>query len=258
MILGTNRLPMRTPLKIICLNIEMDRHFERILPFLKKQQPDIILLQEVLGKDVELLEKTTNMHGIYTIQNIICSEKTEDYLGLLTLTHLPIIKNDHIFYRGDGAQQIRMKKGEAEKTARGLTMVEVVKDHQTYCVLNTHFTWTPNGQPNKEQYQDLECLLAHLTQIPAFVLCGDFNAPRGTPIFDTLAANYKDNIPADITTTIDKHYHRCGDLGIVVDGVFTTPGYEITDIQVVDHLSDHCALLITVEQSSVNSRKHIV
>lgn len=237
---------MKAPLKIICLNIEMDRHFERILPFFKEQQPDVILLQEVLGKNKELLEKATNMYGIYTIQNIICSEKTEDYLGLLTLSHLPIIKNDHIFYRGDGAQLIRMTEKEPEKTARALTMIEVVKDHQKYCILNTHFTWTPNGQPNEDQYQDLQYLLTHLTQIPEFVFCGDFNAPRGTPIFDTLAANYKDNIPAHISTTIDKHHHRRGDLGIVVDGVFTTPGYEITELQVIDNLSDHCALLTTV------------
>ncbi len=241
-----NRIHMKAPLKIICLNIEMDRHFERILPFFKEQQPDVILLQEVLGKDQELLEKATNMYGIYTIQNIICSEKTEDYLGLLTLSHLPIIKNGHIFYRGDGSKPTRMTEGEPEKTARALTMIEVVKDHQTYCILNTHFTWTPNGQPNEDQYQDLQNLLTHLTQIPEFVFCGDFNAPRGTPIFDTLAANYKDNIPAQISTTIDKHHHRCGDLGIVVDGVFTTPGYEITDLQVMDNLSDHCALLTTV------------
>lgn len=241
-----NRIPMKAPLKIICLNIEMDRHFERILPFFKEQQADVILLQEVLGKDQKLLEEATNMYGIYTIQNIICSEKTEDYLGLLTLSNLPIIKNDHIFYRGDGAQLIRMTEKEPEKTARALTMIEVVKGHQTYRILNTHFTWTPNGQPNEEQYQDLQYLLTHLIQIPEFIFCGDFNAPRGTPIFDTLAANYKDNIPVHISTTIDKNHHRCGDLGIVVDGVFTTSGYKIMDLQVVDNLSDHCALLASV------------
>jgi exonuclease III len=33
--------------KIISLNIEEDKHLERVLPFFKHQQADVILLQEV-------------------------------------------------------------------------------------------------------------------------------------------------------------------------------------------------------------------
>ena len=50
-------------LKIISLNIEMDNHFERILPFINEVQPDVILLQEVLGKDKAYLEEMTGMTG---------------------------------------------------------------------------------------------------------------------------------------------------------------------------------------------------
>ena len=271
------------PLKLISLNIEMDRHLDRIIPFFKEQRPDVILLQEVLDNNVEQLEKSTGMNGIYTIQNIICfeksastaiptknsgprpsrrlglsptknwvktaawAEKSESYLGLLTLSNLPIIKNSHVFYRGDGAQPQRMTMKEPEKTARAVSNIEIVKDQQTYCLLNTHFTWTPNAQPNDDQQQDLEHVLRYLADIPEFIFCGDFNAPRGTRIFDTIATTYQDNIPKHITTTIDKQLHRCGDLGIVVDGVFTTPGYDVIDVQVVDNLSDHCAIVTLVE-----------
>jgi len=277
-------------LKIISLNIEMDRHLDGVTSFFKEQQPDVVLLQEVLGKDKARLEEATGMKGIYTVQNIIYSEtsaltavpsslrsaacprslssataldpanksrdvavgmaieaeKSESYLGLLTLTKLPIIKNSHIFYRGDGLNPQRMTVKEPEKTARAITITEVVKGTKTYCLLNTHFTWTPNAQPNDDQQEDLGHLLTHLTNIPEFILCGDFNAPRGTPIFDAIALKYQDNIPLHITTTIDKKLHRCGDLGIVVDGVFTTPGYEVLDVCVVDSLSDHCAIVTMV------------
>lgn len=235
------------PLKVISLNIEMDRHLDRIISFLKEQQPDVILLQEVLDKDVERLEKSTGMNGIYTVQNIICFEKSESYLGLLTLSNLPIIKNSRVFYRGDGTNPQRMTIKEPEKTARALSIAEVVKERQTYCLLNTHFTWTPNAQPNEDQQHDLGRLFTYLAEIPEFIFCGDFNAPRGTLIFDTIAATYQDNIPKHITTTIDKQLHRCGDLGIVVDGVFTTPGYDVIDVQVMDGLSDHCAIVTTVK-----------
>lgn len=235
-------------LKIISLNIEMDRHLDGVISFFKEQQPDVILLQEVLGKDKERLENNTAMKGIYTVQNILYSETSESPLGLLTLTKLPITKNSHMFYRGDGLMPQRMTLKEPEKTARVITSTEVVKGEQTYSFLNTHFTWTPNAQPNDEQQQDLNLLLMHLSKIPEFILCGDFNAPRGGQIFDAIALQYQDNIPLHITTTIDKKLHRCGDLGIVIDGVFTTPGYEVLDVCIVDNLSDHCAIVTTIRK----------
>jgi len=48
-------------LKLISLNIEKDRHFDLILPFLKKHQPDVILLQEVFSKDIPKIEEALQM-----------------------------------------------------------------------------------------------------------------------------------------------------------------------------------------------------
>lgn len=89
-------------------------------------------------------------------------------------------------------------------------------------------------------------LLKFLSEIPEFILCGDFNAPRGGIIFDTIASKYKDNIPSEINTTIDKNLHKAGDLKLVVDGLFTTPSYQITSIKIIDSLSDHCAILANI------------
>lgn len=239
------------PLKIISLNIEMDRHFDRIIPFFKKQQPDIILLQEVLEKDLTYLKRSTGMTGPYTTQNIFTSENSTSPIGLLTLTNLPIINHHSVFYRGDGVNPIPMTVNEPEKMARALSIIEIQKGEQFYCLGNTHFTWTPDAKPNADQYQDVERLLSGLQDIPEFILCGDFNAPRGGAIYDTIALNYKDNIPSYITTTIDKKLHRRGDLNIVVDSVFTTPSYEVIDIQIVDNLSDHCAIIATIKSPDV-------
>ena len=233
-------------LKIISLNIEMDAHFERILPFINEEQPDVILFQEVLGKDKAFLEEVTGMTGIYTIQNIIELEKAESFIGLLTLTKLPILNQNHVFYRGNNLNPIRMTKNDPDKMARVVTMVEVRKENQTYLLLNTHFTWTANAEVNEMQRQDLPKLFAYLDRVPEFILCGDFNAPRGKEIFDTIATKYRDNMPSYVTTTIDKQWHRAGDLGIVVDGVFTTSGYRASSVEVRDGLSDHCAIIATV------------
>lgn len=230
-------------LKIVSLNIEQDKHFDRIIPFLKKMQPDIILMQEVYLKDIPFLEKTLEMKASFAILNTFRDRENSEF-GLVTLSALAY-KSHTIYYRGDSTNPpiLEKGKGEAANQARALLITEVVKGSTQYRAINTHFTWTPDGQPTDKQYKDVDIMLGHLSTFSDFVLCGDFNAPRGRPIFDKIASKYKDNIPSDITTTIDKNLHRGGDLNLVVDGMFTTPKYQTHSVEIIAGLSDHCAVM---------------
>ncbi len=228
-------------LKVVSLNIEQDKHFDRIIPFFKESQPDVILMQEVYFKDIPLLEKTLTMHAAFAILNTFRNKENSEF-GLVTLSALET-NSYSIYYRGDPANPPALGKGEAANQARAILVTDLVKNNAQYRVVNTHFTWTPDGQPTERQYTDIDILLQHLSEIPEFVLCGDFNAPRGRPIFDKIASRYKDNIPSDITTTIDQHLHKAGDLNLVVDGIFTTPTYQVNAVEVISGLSDHCAVM---------------
>lgn len=235
-------------LKIISLNIEMEHHLDRIIPFFNAQQPDVILLQEVLAQNKEEIEQKTGMLGIYTAQNLFCSDKIQSPIGLFTLSKASIVNHYPIFYKGNNDPLLPMTRAEPEKMARAILVTEVVKDQQSYWFINTHFTWSPNAKPSAAQHVDLKALLQLLSNVPEFILCGDFNAPRGTAIFDALAARYKDNIPLDVTTTIDKNLHKGGDLAIVVDGIFTTPTYLLEDVHVNSDVSDHYAIVARVKK----------
>jgi endonuclease/exonuclease/phosphatase family metal-dependent hydrolase len=118
-----------------------------------------------------------------------------------------------------------------------------------YCIATTHLTWTPNAQANIEQEMSIERLILTAAKHPELILCGDFNAPRGRDSFATLAAHYTDNIPSEITTSIDGSLHRAGALELMVDGIFSTPGYEVSDVYLFTGISDHCALLATISLS---------
>lgn len=232
-------------LKLISLNLEKDRHFERVLPFLKQEKPDVVFLQEVLEKDMILLESTLKMKGFFTILESFMWKGCREPGGQALLTNLPLIRRQDTYYRGeeDFPPFIELTPGCAEKINRALSLINVVKDGQTYCLAHTHFTWAPDGKPSAKQEHDLDVLFDILSPLSEFVLCGDFNAPRGTPIFDKLAAKFKDNIPSYVTTTLDKKWHKAGDLQLVVDGVFTTPQYHVESITLVDNLSDHFAIV---------------
>jgi len=239
-------------LKIICLNIEFDRHLDRIIPFLKAQKADVVLLQEVLVKDIPSLETALNMKSVSAIMNFKQWHGVSQHVAIVTFSALPILNSESAYYRGD-KDHIPLTYEEdapevvAEKSARAILVTKVIKDDQLYCLVNTHFTWSPKGQPTEEQHQNLETLFQRLSPLPDFILCGDFNAPRGTAIFDSLASRYKDNIPAEITTTIDKNLHKAGDLQIVVDGLFSTPKYRVESVKLFDNLSDHWGILAEVK-----------
>ena len=49
--------------KLISLNIEGIKHFDTVIPFLKKEKPDVICLQEVPKKDVEMLKQELSIKG---------------------------------------------------------------------------------------------------------------------------------------------------------------------------------------------------
>lgn len=232
-----------TGLNIVSVNIEKDRHFDRLMPFLKKQKPDVILLQEVLSKDIAYFEKSLEMESHYAALNRY-ADSTQ--LGILTLSNYPLLKTCAMYYRGDGDNLPLLEHAEPEKMARAILVTEIIKENQRYCLINTHFTWSPNGQPSALQNEDINILMQLLSEIPEFVFCGDFNAPRGTAIFDKIASKYKDNIPLHINTTIDKNLHKAGGLKLVVDGIFSTSAYQINSVEIVDSISDHCAILAKI------------
>jgi endonuclease/exonuclease/phosphatase family metal-dependent hydrolase len=228
-------------LKLVSLNIEKDRHFDRILPFLKKERPDVILLQEVFSKDIPRFEETLQMNSAFAIMKILQVEGNQCPLGVATFSPLSLTAQS-AYYRGTPETLPIVPEGNPTNTNQVILETTVLKNQKKYRLINTHFTWTPDGQDTPLQHQDLHGLLKLLSQLPDFILCGDFNAPRGRVIFDTIASQYKDNIPSHIITTIDKNLHRAGDLQLVVDGLFSTPQYRVESVKLFDGLSDHYAI----------------
>ncbi len=128
-------------------------------------------------------------------------------------------------------------------------MTELAKGDQKYMVINTHFTWSAKGEVSEEQIQDSQVFLQMLDDYSDFVLCGDFNTVRGVgdSLFQTLSQRYADNVPTDVTTTIDPDYHYIGDIQIVVDGMFSSGSHRVDSVKIVGKVSDHKAVVGEVE-----------
>src|SRR3569623_473248 len=111
-----------------------------------------------------------------------------------------------------------------------LAMADIERDGEMFRIATTHFPVTAHGEATDFQREDMKNLLSLLEKEGEFVLTGDFNAPRGGEIFAELASRYKDNIPPTITTSIDGMLHRAGQLPHMVDGIFSTPGYLVSNV----------------------------
>jgi endonuclease/exonuclease/phosphatase family metal-dependent hydrolase len=253
-------------MKIVSLNIECNKHYERFIPFLSSYgtvasplaRPDVICLQEVLEEDVSYLkEKLGYVNFIFKPFEYVVSHHPS-YKNLYGKKHgiaifsNNIINSGHSYYWGNENYchtPFDEYVGKFDQFKNYVFVWADVQDEsgKTYRCVTTHFPVTKEGESTPHQLEILTPLFAKLDELGDFVLCGDFNAPRGNETFRRIAKKYKDNIPEKYITSLDQNIHRVKGLMFMVDGLFTTNGYIAKDVSLVDGVSDHMAIVGTIE-----------
>jgi exonuclease III len=261
-------------MKFISLNIEKDGHIEGVLEFLKKENPDVVCLQEIFIEHFEKFKKDLYMQGVFAQQMFW---RTEDEVvhkeGVAILSKLPILSSSTIPYTKNAdvglaelsravIPEIQVGKGQVVNiTTRTLLVAEIEGDNKIWKFATTHFTWGYYGYVDKQsnkfvydvkkedeqnQMDDLGRLLNIFADLKDFVFSADLNAPRGMLVFDTMAKKYKDNIPKEYDTSVDQNLHRVKGLKLMVDGLFSTSTYKASNVKLVDGLSDHMAIVAEI------------
>lgn len=257
-------------LKLLSLNIEGHKHLDKIIPFLKQEQPDIVCLQEVFKSDLPRPKQalhsdhsspcatsatcstcTTPVHVVFAPMVIIDGPNRVDFpflgeLGIAILSKLPLKDSSLSYYVGSPnlIPHVTMDPNHTNRVVLATTF-----EGETFkgMVATTHFTWAPDGATTLEQDYDLQKLFAGTARMAAHILTGDFNIPRGNKMWEQLTQKYTDHIPPTITTTLDPSLHRAGPLEWVVDGLFSTPkDYNINNVHIIPGLSDHQAISATI------------
>lgn len=269
-------------MKVISVNIEGHTHLkDRILPFLKKEQPNVVCMQEVFEVDLELIASALGMSYHFAPMALVesVSIHQKDALGSwgVALFVDDVSQLDHTGFQQAYYVQSAVKEGKSlpiffdeedpnsmhrvvvsAQFAAGSEHAETLYDGHRCAVATTHFTWSPKGSFTEEQQQAYESLQAVLQQYPAHLLCGDFNSPRewasdnqheekqyAQNVFGKLATSeYVDTIPHSISTTIDGQFHKAGNLELMVDGLFVQKKLRLPNaVRIVDGVSDHKAVV---------------
>lgn len=245
-------------LKLVSLNIEQSKHLELVEPFLSAQEADIVCLQELIAADGERLQKASGLAYHAFEPMVMIPAESDTPMGLGIFSRAPFVSTSAHYYAG--AQGVLKDSVQEDSSTynnlnRFAFMADVEKEGHLFRIATTHFRWTPDGKPDGAQREDIKNLLQVLEGLGEFVLAGDFNAPRGGEIFGMLAARYKDNIPPHYKTSLDISLHRAGKTkpeeleDKMVDGLFSTSGYSVSDVELVPGVSDHCAIVANISPS---------
>lgn len=237
-------------IKLLTLNIENDRHLARVHEALAEHQPDIACLQEVLEQDCAYLASSGGYHVKYALGGYQRGpgDSTRNW-GVAVLSRVPVRRQTVSYY----VEDLRMRVlREPNDPRRASIVTELNHQGRDYRIATTHFTWTADGQINAQQKTDFARLRQQLADYPDYVLCGDFNAPRGREMYGKFVDELGliDHLPANVTSTLDPQYHRVATLELVVDLVLSTKDYRVLDTRLLSGISDHKGILAWVERET--------
>lgn len=248
-------------MKLISLNVEGDKHWERIIPFLEKEKPDVLCLQEIFEADVSLLEKSFGMEHVFSPVFLEKRDRENPKLvwekfGVAIFARFPIQNTQSKNYWSPNLELQKFDNTNIDaqqKTKRQVLLSgDVVIEENTYTVATTHFTWTPNGLADERQRTDADALLKLLAELPAVVLCGDFNMPRDfNDVYKKFTARFVDAVPASYVSSLDLNFHRAGKDPVqglrvaqyMVDYIFLSPKYRAENVRLQFGVSDHAAVI---------------
>ena len=244
---------MSTSLRLVSPNVERSKHLDRIIPFLERIKPDVVCMQELMEPDVPTIAKALGaVSSLYAPMALHDMNGAEAPMGVGIFSKIPFELSEIKQYAGYSGPLLWHDTTDAESrynsTAWILALGKIRKDDKLFTIGTTHFVWAAEGGTNELQKSAIKDLMELLDAEKEFVFCGDLNAPRGGEIFSLLASRYKDNVPEHYTASIDGSLHKAGALPYMVDGLFSTPGYSVTDFEMVEGVSDHKALVATVSK----------
>lgn len=245
-------------MKFATLNVERSKHLARVEHFIRTQKPDAICLQEVLPEDLDFFADLFGGHENITwapITKGVWPESPDEKIIGMAIASPHGLKNISASYYHGTDDPLPTHRYDHQgvvhdSVSHAVLFASVKVNGESFRLGCVHHTWTMDGQSTDFQITDthamLEVVKADNAEEGDIILAGDFNAPRGRATWGLIASAYTDNIPENISSSLDPKLHRAGHLPRMVDGIFTTPGYVAKDVTQHFMVSDHTGFTATI------------
>lgn len=239
-------------MKLISLNIEGDRHYERIKPFLTKEDADVLCLMEVPYEFCDYLE-TQKYHVTFAPMMLKSQDPFTVYVKGIVFASKTMYETEQYYYHPPA-------KAAIPKTLPRYSQISghpvIFASNDTFNIATTHFPWNPNARESHEpQAKALPIMKQYLATKLPHLLCGDLNIPRHeSPYASNLMEGYTDVIPPKYGSSLDSSLHHHSDKpelahlfsAFMVDHLLIQPPYQAHDVRLQFGLSDHAAIVAEI------------
>lgn len=253
-------------LSLLQLNINADNFWDALVHFVKKNDFDILMLQEVAGNHTICGNINSKRDCFKELQKVLAdryrgelaiaerfTSSSSSYLGsaifykrsfsLIEKTILPL------YQRG---MPFPSEAKNFEDESRVLLHLTIGTNDKQISLINLHAAWAKTSKEEPHQTKQGEKLLSYLKNVhKPFILAGDFNLDPEQPTIKKINQLAHNLIEINkITNTLNPRTHRAKVFppGLAVDYIFVSQDITVKSCKVLeDNLSDHLGLVAKIE-----------
>ena len=259
--------------KFVTLNIFNGNLLDKCIDFLKKENPDLFVLQEVYrGGSKDGYRKYRSFEGIKNAFNDHYYFFTPEYYkiidnikvdsGNVIFSRFQILRQESIYYSGSYRERIGKGPDQFINTPRNLQFAQTKINSKTIDIFNTHGVWGLDGKDNKDRLKMSKSICNWIKDKKNIVLGGDFNLSSNTLTIKNVEKYVRNVFSDELKSTFNMRVKMPvvkkfsffnnddvkGFANAVVDMIFVS-----SEIKVVQHycpqvdVSDHYPLVAVLE-----------
>lgn len=249
-------------IKIICLNVWIGGIlFDEMVDFLKNENADILLLQEVFNGDHTFekiqhrtfseLKKILGFEYAHFAPTLIEEAEGKELVqGNAILSKYPVAEVSVTFF--DIPFGKRNSQGNFHLTPRSLQHVVAHVGEKQLHLLNTQGIWGEHGGDTDRRLKMAEHIVREVAQNQPLVLAGDFNVNEKTKTIEKIEQKLTNVFKNTLTTSFNlKRKNLVTDPGYatsVVDMLFVSQDLQVVSKSVPNvDVSDHLPLICEIE-----------
>lgn len=236
--------------------------FEQILDFIRKENPDILLLQEVYNSTDSSLDKRFRSMGVlreevkfpyefFAPTSVAILKEGEIEAGNAILSKLPIENSETVFFDVPFGKVMNYETagGDYSQTPRNLQHATIKAENTVLNVFNTQGIWGKDSEDNERRIKMSEIIAEKVKDQENVILAGDFNVMPHTQTVQNIEKHLSNVFKGKLKTTFNLRQKSIHALStVVVDMMFVSPNLNITEAYCPDvDVSDHLPLACVVE-----------
>lgn len=246
-------------IKFLTLNIEHGgKLMDNILEFLKRENPDILFLQEVYNGHDESLKPqfrtvdylNDKLSGMFVYSNFKAHSYDPDVnaeMGNAIFSKFEITESDRYFFDVEYATVHFQGEHDPISVPRIMQYVKVKENDMELNLYNIHGVWGHDGDDSPRRDKMGDVIIEKIGDRKNVILAGDTNQNSDTQLVKRIERelNLKSVFGTSLVSTFNMaHKALPGYATSAVDMIFVSPEFEVTEKYMpLDDVSDHRPLV---------------